>query len=87
MFYGGKGTQKDFQKAFEWYQKGMFFYWCHKYYMTHLVLFLAAAEAGNPEAQLFIGMMLYYGRGTQKDFQKAFEWLQKGIIIILSFGN
>jgi TPR repeat protein len=39
---------------------------------------LVAAEAGDIMAQSNVGEMLYDGEGTPRDFQKAFEWLQKG---------
>ena len=42
---------------------------------------LIAAEAGNTEAQRDVGWMLYRGEGAQKDLQKAFIWLQKGILL------
>ena len=40
-----------------------------------------AAEAGDTEAQHDVGRMLYYGEGAQKYLQKAFKWLQKGMLL------
>jgi len=35
------------------------------------------AEAGDPRAQLWLGLMYYYGRGVPFNPQKAQKWIRK----------
>ena len=39
--------------------------------------FMKAAEQGHPEAQFNVGVMHYYERGVEQNFQKAFEWFTR----------
>lgn len=57
---------------------GLLFFACHN--NNKKALFDAvseAAQAGNPEAQYHLGMMLNNGVGVAKDPSKAYEWFQK----------
>lgn len=38
---------------------------------------LEMAEKGNPTAQFDLGVMYYYGSGTELDTKKGVEWFQK----------
>ena len=38
---------------------------------------LAKAEKGDPNAQNYLGMMYFQGRGVGQDFAKALEWFHK----------
>jgi TPR repeat protein len=42
---------------------------------------LAAAEAGVPLAQYNFGIALYDGKGTKRDTNEAYEWVQKGMLL------
>jgi TPR repeat protein len=39
--------------------------------------FMPLAQQGNPYAEYYMGSMFYDGRGTTKDFTRAFKWLTK----------
>lgn len=53
-----------------------------KNYFEAFKLFLPLAEGGNPEAARFVGLMKFSGKGTDKNFDEARQWLsvaaQKG---------
>lgn len=40
-------------------------------------LYRELAEAGNPQAQLRLGMMHYLGRGVREDERQAFDWVER----------
>ncbi|MEC7800880.1 MAG: SEL1-like repeat protein [Verrucomicrobiota bacterium] len=53
-----------------------------KDYSKAFQLFFPLAEGGNPEAARFVGLMKFSGKGTDKNFDEARQWLsvasQKG---------
>ena len=98
-YYNGEGIKKDPDEAAKWFRKsaeqgdidaqyklglcyltgaGVAFredeaiYWLQK-----------AAEQGHPKAQIALGD-LYYKKGSNQDFSKAFEWYQKARVIAVS---
>jgi TPR repeat protein len=79
MFYSGEGVQANPVKAVEWYQKGMLS-WILKI-LTLSALLSLAAEAGNPSAQFNLGEMYILGKGVEMNPVKAFEWIQKGMLL------
>ena len=46
-------------------------------YEQALVELQPLAEAGDPRAQLWLGLMYYYGRGVEFNLPKALLWLRK----------
>lgn len=42
-------------------------------------MFLKAASIGNAEAEYWLGVMYYNGKGVKEDTEKANEWFQKAI--------
>ena len=46
-------------------------------YVAALELLTSLAQAGDAEAQLRLGRMLYAGKGVEQDFVTAASWLQK----------
>ncbi|HEX8211217.1 MAG TPA: tetratricopeptide repeat protein [Longimicrobium sp.] len=52
--------------------------YAEKEYAEALPIFTAAAEAGNPEAMGFLGIMYLNGFGTDKDHDMALKWLRRG---------
>lgn len=43
-------------------------------YQTAYRLWLPMAEAGNAEAQNYLGILYYLGFGVNRDYQKALDW-------------
>lgn len=46
-------------------------------YTAALNSFKVAAEKGEQEAMVYLGVMYYDGTGTTKDYKKAYEWMLK----------
>ena len=40
-------------------------------------LWQEAAEQGDADAQFYLGLCYYFGKGVDEDLDKATEWLQK----------
>ena len=66
---GGKSGQKEFENGKVAYEI--------QDYRNAAANFLAAAEKGNDEAQYYLGICYYEGKGVQKDLTKAIQWLRK----------
>ena len=59
----------DFQAGVDAYERGD--------YSTALKEWLPLAEAGNGEAQSFLGEMYRKGEGVTQDYQKAANWYRR----------
>jgi tetratricopeptide (TPR) repeat protein len=59
MYYNGKGTERDLEKAFEWYLKAAE---------------SNKKSEKNPAYPYSLGRMYYNGEGTKQDLKKAMEW-------------
>lgn len=46
---------------------------------AHEILYPLAQYDKNDEAQLFMGMLYFYGEGVEKDEEKAMEWWKKAM--------
>lgn len=89
----GRGTDQDYQKAFEWFRKSAdlgnaeamanigAYYWqgkgVEKDYDQAFNWCLRAADAGSVTAMNTLGKIYYIGEGTQQNYEKAFEWFEK----------
>ncbi|GES73526.1 kinase-like domain-containing protein [Rhizophagus clarus] len=79
-YKNGKGTEKNYEKAFYWYQKAAengteknlekAFYWYQKAAEN-------AAENGCADAMNKLARCYSNGEGTEKNLEKAFYWYQK----------
>ncbi len=74
-------AQEKLQKAEEndanaQYKKGFSFY-TQKDYAKAVEWFQKAADQGNADAQDWLGVCYYNGRGVQQDYKQAVEWYQK----------
>jgi TPR repeat protein len=87
LYFNGFGVTLDRKKAYEWGAKAMqsqdafavgcCFYWglgVAEDEKVAMKYFVAAAEHGNPEAQLNLGVCYETGRGVMLDQQKAVKW-------------
>ena len=52
-------------------------HWLHENYDRALPILRPSADAGEPWAQLRLGVFYEFGNGVPKDFQKAAEWYKK----------
>ncbi|MDP6591354.1 MAG: tetratricopeptide repeat protein, partial [Alphaproteobacteria bacterium] len=59
----------DFEDGYRAHERGD--------YATALSEFRPLAEAGNVDAQRFLGMMYFEGRGVPKDIAEGEKWLRK----------
>jgi len=46
---------------------------------AHEILYPLAMYQRNDEAQLYLGMLYFYGEGVEKDVDKAMEWWKKAM--------
>ena len=51
--------------------------YAQEHYDKALPLFEQLSEAGDPDAQCYLGSMYYYGDGVKQDYTVAAEWYQK----------
>lgn len=93
MYLTGKGTAKDVDKAFIYFQKsaeqgdaegqaGLGYLYSRgigtaKDYEKAFTNLSLAAEQGNSKGLTLLGMMYYYGDGKSKDTKKSFEYFSK----------
>lgn len=49
-------------------------------YITAYKLFKPRAEAGDVEAQNYLGVHYYLGLGVKRDLRKAFQWYEKAAL-------
>ena len=59
-----------------WYLTGYLAYKLGQY-ETAFDEFKPLAESGDVKAQSFLGIMYLYGQGVEKDYPKAYEWLNR----------
>ncbi|RIA83385.1 hypothetical protein C1645_833896 [Glomus cerebriforme] len=71
-YYNGKGTEKNLEKAFYWYQKA-----AEDGNEAAMINLAALAESGNKVAMNNLANCLFNGEGTEKNLEKAFYWYQK----------
>ena len=55
------------------------FYYEEKRFDLALKYYEMAAECGNPDADICLGYIWYYGRTGERDFEKAFHYYSKGM--------
>jgi uncharacterized protein len=83
--YYGDGIQKDLQEAFKYFQKcilsQILSISTKNIYISYLYIFLAVAEAGDPEAQFIVGYMFHHGKGVEENLSRALAWYQKGKLL------
>jgi hypothetical protein len=60
---------QDFEAGHAAYKKGDF--------RTAVEVWRPLAEAGNPAAQLSLGVLYYHGRGVPRDFAEAVKWYRR----------
>lgn len=93
LYHDGTGAEKDFTKAFEWFDKaaaqgevraqfnlGVMYYMGEgrkQDYAKAKEWFQRAADKGNARAQFNLGVMYYQGEGEAKDFAKALSLFTK----------
>jgi TPR repeat protein len=93
MYSFGEGVKKDYNRAFEWYEKsanqnypwGLYnlanMYYdgkgIEKDYKKAFELFKKSAELGNYDAQNRLANMYYDGKGIQQDYKQAIYWYEK----------
>ncbi|POG66278.1 kinase-like domain-containing protein, partial [Rhizophagus irregularis DAOM 181602=DAOM 197198] len=92
-YRNGEGTEKNLEKAFNWYQKAAenenekaMFTLANCYYFGEGIeknleksfyWNQKAAENGNEDAVFNLAIYYYNGKGTEKNLNKAFYWYQK----------
>ena len=90
MYLEGKGVDKNYQSAYDWFNKGAnhghansLFYlglmhvWGHSVKVNFYKakdFFTQAALKGHNDAQADLGMCYYHGKGTPINYKKAFIW-------------
>ena len=90
MYYFGRGVERDYVKAMEWYlraaEKGhadaQYNIGCmysnglgvERDYVKAMEWYLKAAEKSDADAQNNIGYMYHHGLGVERDYAKAMEW-------------
>lgn len=98
-YYNGEGIKRDVDEAAKWFRKAAeqgdidAQYKLGLSYLTgtgvayredEAIYWLQrAANQGHPKAQIALGD-LYYKKGSNQDFSKAFEWYQKARVIAVS---
>lgn len=58
---------------------GIAAYDAQDYAKAHEILYPLAAYNRNGDAQLYMGMLYFYGEGVEKDVEKAVEWWKKAM--------
>lgn len=59
--------------------EGINAYNAEDYAKAHELLYPLAMYQRNDEAQLYMGMLYFYGEGVEKDADKAMEWWRKAM--------
>lgn len=93
LYFNGQGTEKDYQKAFEWYEKaaiqrdaigqanlGNLYhngFGVEQDFTKALEWYTKAANQGDAYSQFRLGIMYAGGQGVEKDMDKAIEWYTK----------
>jgi hypothetical protein len=93
MYFYGSGVEKDYGKAFDWYEKaaklgdakaqcqiGLMYRYglgITQDYSKAKKWFEKAAHKGDANAQYNLGVLYHNGQGVAKDYAKAREWYQK----------
>ena len=87
-YHFGEGTEVDMGKAFMWYQKAaqqdnvsalmnLAEYYRDRDQKAMFNCLKKAAELGDSEASLMLGLCYFDGRGVKADLEKAAYWMKK----------
>ncbi|MEI6706775.1 MAG: GIY-YIG nuclease family protein [Methylococcales bacterium] len=95
MYQLGKGTNRDYKEAIEWYKKAanqghidaqinlarMFydFSWITKNYTEASQWFTKASEQGNVDAYYYLGKMYQHGHGVKQDLKNSGNFYDKAL--------
>ncbi len=97
MYETGFGVKQNSDEAFKWISKAAnkghetagfkLLYWdmekngINDSNKEKFAALKSEAEAGNPQAEYYIGKMYARGIGVKKDSDKAIEWLNKAVLV------